>query len=74
MHYYDRFTHGDITIEELRQFQANDMPRCVNHNGKPAFAIIPDGPVCEECGADWIRETHLWRIAQAVVIGGVEGV
>lgn len=61
MHYYEQYARGEITIEELRQHQANALPRCINHPGRPAHGVIPDGPVCEECGAAWVlsREYHL---------------
>lgn len=72
MHYYDQYTRGEITIEELRQCQANDMPRCVDHAGRPAWFGTPAGWLCEECAAVWIAQTRLWRKAQAVVVGGME--
>ena len=57
--------------DELRQTQANQLPRCINHPGRPAPGIVPDGPVCDECGATWVRETTLWRKAQGLVQGGL---
>ena len=56
--------------DELRQAQANQLPRCVNHPGRAAPGVIPDGPVCEECGAMWVAETTLWRKAQGLIRGG----
>lgn len=71
MHYNDLYTTGQITIEELRQHQANEMPRCVNHLGRPAYGITADGPMCEECGCAWIRSHRLYIVSQRVVRGGM---
>lgn len=54
MNYYAEYDAGRITIEELRQHQANDMPRCANHPGRPAYCYDDDDmPMCHECIIPW---------------------
>lgn len=55
----------------LRHEEADAMPACANHPGRPAYGGFEE-PLCAEC-AEWeIRRRRLWLKSFSLVRGGVE--